>query len=232
LIQIVISAINIPFKKNPPSQAIYGGAGLVLIATGFFFPYLEGGYPWCADVAFIAGGIILLGIALRQQILIFAQQKTIVLVISFIVSLVLFYFGTLFRGDSLDLSLMCSSRYGNKFWFIYNSIFGSLVVLTFSMILCRIAREGARPFSVSAVTYIGQRTMGIFLLHKNLLAMLIMPVAKKIFPAETPILLVVFAASCVALAISMILCKIIERHVPQILGQFPNEYKNEKQAVK
>lgn len=232
LIQIVISAVNIPFKKNPPNQAIYGVSGLVMIATGLFLPYIEGGYLWCADVAFVAGGIILLGISLRRQILIFAQQKTLVLVLSFIVSLVLFYFGTVFRGDALDLSLMCGSRYGNKFWFLYTSLFGSFTVLAFSMILCRIAREGARPFSVSAVTYIGQRTMGIFLIHKNFLAMLIMPFAKKIFPEETPILLIVFAASCVALIISIILCKIIERYMPQLLGQFPNEYKNENHPAK
>ena len=228
LIQVVITALNILFKKNPPNQAVYGISGFVLIAIGFLLPYIEGGYPWCADVAFVAGGVILLGIALRQQILVFAQQKTLVLVLACIVSLVLFYFGTVFRGDALDLSLMCGSRYGNKFWFLYNSLFGSLAVLSFSMILCRIAREGARPFSVSAVTYIGQRTLGIFLIHKNFLAMLIMPAAKKIFPADTPILLIVFAASCVALAISMVLCKIIERYMPSLLGQFPNEYRNEK----
>lgn len=210
--------------KNSVLTPCFVLSGVVMNLIAFLLPHIEGGYPWCADVAFMAAGWILFGIAFRLQVLIFAQQRTSVLILSFIASLVLFYFGTIFRGDSLDLSLMCNGVYGNKFWFIYNSVFGSLVVLIFSMLICRVARESAHPFSVDAITYIGKRTLGIFLIHKNILWLLLMPLANAIFPENTNALLIAFIASVFALGLSILGCMVIEKYIPQLLGQFPREY--------
>ena len=123
------------------------------------------------------------------------------------------------RGDALELSLMCGSEYGNLFWFLLNSAAGTMAVLSLSMLLLRLAREGARPFSTAAVSYIGQHTLGIFLLHKNMLQMLILPWIRGWIAG--PELLTAFLGSCAALACSMLLCALIERYVPQLLGQFP-----------
>ena len=113
----------------------------------------------------------------------------------------------------------CAGEYGNPFWFLFNSAAGTAAVLSLSMLLLRLAREGARPFSTAAVSYIGQHTLGIFLLHKNMLQMLILPwISSRI---SGPALLTAFLGSCAALACSILLCAVIERYVPQLLGQFP-----------
>ena len=177
------------------------------------------GYPWCLDVAFVAAGFILSGIALWETVLVFAQETELKLSALFAVSLVVFYLGTAARGDALELSLMCAGIYGDIFWFMLNSISGSVLVISFCMILARIAREGVRPFSLWAVRSIGIHTMGIFLIHKNLLYQLILPWIRSFIPGME--FFTAFLGSCVALAISLGLCLLIERYVPQLLGQFP-----------
>ena len=127
--------------------------------------------------------------------------------------------GTILRGDALELSLMCGSVYGNIFWFLLNSVSGSLLVLGVSMLVFRLSREGARPFSTFAITYTGQHTMGIFLLHKN---MQLDPIIPWIHTwLSGPQLLVACVATCISFAASMLLCAVIEKYAPQLLGQFP-----------
>lgn len=63
-------------------------------------PRLEQGYPWCLNVAFVAAGIIFLGIALRKPLLIFAVQKGSVLLATFVASLVGLFLGTVARQIS------------------------------------------------------------------------------------------------------------------------------------
>ncbi|MBQ8094253.1 MAG: acyltransferase family protein [Clostridia bacterium] len=196
-----------------------GICAVPLFVVGFLFPKLQNGYPWCFNVAFVAAGFIMLGVAFRTPILILAQQEGWVLGAVFAGSLGLLLGGTVLRGDALELSLMCGSEYGNIFWFLLNSVSGTMSVLSASMLLQRLAREGSQPFSTAAVSYIGQHTLGIFLLHKNMLQMLILPWIRSWLPG--PDLLTAFVGSCVALAGSMVLCTAIERYVPQLLGQFP-----------
>ena len=80
-------------------------AAIPMFLIGFLCPKLKMGYPWCLDVAFVAAGFILLGIALWEPILVFAQETELKLGAMFAVSLVVFYLGTAARGDALDLSL-------------------------------------------------------------------------------------------------------------------------------
>ena len=52
-----------------------------------------------------------------------------------------------------------------------------------------------------------------------MLQMLILPwISSRI---SGPALLTAFLGSCAALACSILLCAVIERYVPQLLGQFP-----------
>ncbi|MBQ9197519.1 MAG: acyltransferase family protein [Clostridia bacterium] len=217
LTQIVFSLLDQTGVQNMARAC--GICAVPLFAVGFLLPTIQNGYPWCADVAFVAAGFILLGVALRKPLLILAQQKAWVLGAVFAGSLALLLVGTVLRGDALELSLMCGSEYGNLFWFLLNSAAGTMAVLALSMLLQRLAREGARPFSTAAVSYIGQHTLGIFLLHKNMLQMLILPWLRGWIAG--PELLTAFLGSCIALAGSILLCAVIERYVPQLLGQFP-----------
>ena len=198
---------------------ILGILAIPMFAVGFLLPKLEGGYPWCLDVSFVAAGFILAGIALRKRILILAQAKGWILCAVTAAAAAALICGTILRGDALELSLMCGSIYGNIFWFLMNSMSGTLLVLLVSMLVFRLSREGARPFSTFAITYTGQHTMGIYLLHKNMQLDLIIPWIHTWLPG--PQLLVACIATCISFAASMLLCAVIEKYVPQLLGQFP-----------
>ncbi len=207
-------------RANPKNlNATLGLIAIPMFAVGFLLPKLDGGYPWCLDISFIASGFILLGIALRQNILIFAQSKTWMLAISTAAAAAILACGTILRGDALELCLMCRSDYGNIFWFMLNSFSGSALVLGMSSLLFRASREGRITFSTTAITYVGQHTLGIFLLHKNLQLDLIIPWIHTWLAG--PQLLVACISTCLSFAGALLLCAIIERFVPQLLGQFP-----------
>ena len=216
LVQIMTTVLISFGESKIPLKC--GICAVPMFAIGFLLPSLEGGYPWCLDVAFVASGFILLGIAFRYQILVLAQAKTWVLITSFLGSLLVFMIGTVLRGDSLDLSLMCAAGYGNVFWFMLNSASGTMVVMLLSMLLIRVAREGWHTFSVNIISFIGQNTLGIFLLHKNLLQGLILPWVQSFITGNAAAVII---ASILALIASMALCIPIKYYIPQLLGQFP-----------
>lgn len=67
--------------------------------------------------------------------------------------------------------------------------------------------------------YVGQHTLGIYLLHKNFLWEIAMPFAKNLMPGYPELV------PALAFVLAAIMCLIIERFVPQLLGQFP-KYEN------
>lgn len=223
IVQIVINIAELFKAKSVPLCC--GIAALPILAAGLLIPHAENGVFWCADIALTASAFILLGIAVRKFYLIMAQQKAVWLVTAFIGGTALFCLGTVFRGDALELSLMCKGDYGNILWFLFNSVFGSVSVLSLSMLLSRISRESARPFRLDAVTYIGRQTMGIYLLHKPFLQQIIMPWLSGILPEECPQLVAALLGSIAALIFSIVMCVVIGRFIPQLLGKFPpNEW--------
>lgn len=223
IVQIVVNIAEYAKAKSVPRWC--GIAALLLTAVGFLLPHSENGVVWCADVAFVASGFVLFGIAVRKAYLIMAQQKTLWLILSFVGSTLLFGAGTVLRGDALALSLMCKGEYGNLFWFVYNSVFGSVSVLTLSMLLSRLSRESVQPFRIGAVTYVGQQTMGIYLLHKPFLQQVIIPALSGIFPGDFPFLGIALIGSILGMVFSVVMCYVIGKFIPQLLGRFPrNEW--------
>lgn len=209
----------VSLAKAKRTETALGFLAAPMFAVGFLLPRIGNGYPWCLDVSFVAAGFVLLGIALRQRILILAQAKGWVLCAITISAAALLACGTILRGDALELCLMCAGDYGNIFWFLLNAMSGSLLVLGVSMLLFRISRESILPFSTSPVTYVGKHTMGTFLLHKNLQLDLVIPWIHTWLSG--PQLLVACIATCISFAASLLLCTVIDRHIPQLLGRFP-----------
>ena len=70
--------------------------------------------------------------------------------------------------------------------------------------------------------------MGIYLVHKNMLQELFMPLVKNVMPENTPLLLTAVTASVITLIASVTVCAVIGRYVPQMLGKFP---RNENQTM-
>jgi surface polysaccharide O-acyltransferase-like enzyme len=217
IVQLIVSLVGMREEGSP--RLAYGISALPLFVIGLLLPHPAQGLPWCVDVAFVAAGFILFGMALRRILLVFAVQTEQVLVATLGASLAGLCLGTIVRGDALELMRMCVGEYGSILWFFANSACGTMVVLVGSMLLIRLAREGSHPFSLGAVTFIGMHTMGIFLLHKPLLQEVLMPLFSSLI--HGPELLVVIIVSVCALALSMLLCVVIERYIPELLGQFP-----------
>ena len=215
--QVIMNILSLAKCKN--MNLWFGILAVPMFAIGFLLPKIKIGYPWCLNVSFVAAGFILLGIAIRQQVLILAQSKAWILFLITVVSGVMLICGTALRGDALELSLMCAGDYGNVLWFLYNSVSGTAFILGISMLIFRISREGAILFRTAAITYVGQHTLGIFLLHKNIQLDLIIPWIHTWL--EGPQLLVACIATCISFATALLLCAIIEKFVPQLLGQFP-----------
>ena len=226
--QILVDLVDVATGES--NKIILGLLALPMFAVGFLLPRIDGGYPWCLDISFVATGFILLGIALRQQILIFAQSQGWLLSAFTAAAALILFCGTILRGDALELSLMCKSDYGNLFWFMLNAISGSAFVIGISMLLFRVSKEGAWPFSTAAITYVGRHTLGIFLLHKNFQLELVIPWIHTWLAG--PQLLVACIATCISFVASLLMCSIIEKYVPQLLGQFPRYPIQEEMQIK
>ena len=193
-----------------------------MMAVGFLLPHSEAGYLWCIDVAFTASGFILLGAAFRIPLLILAQQRLSVLFMLLAGSAVVFCAGTFWRADSLGLMIMCAAEYVNVFWFLVNSVSGSMIVLVVSMILTQVAHDSPSTLRLDAVTwYIGRRTLGIFLLHKNFLLEVVMPFVRGVVPESWPVVVPALIGACIAMVFAVVMCLVIDRYVPQLLGKFP-----------
>ena len=138
-----------------------------------------------------------------------------------VVSAVVFCMGTFGRADALGFMLMCDAQYVNEFWFIVNSVAGSMIVLTASMMLTQTALDSPSTLRLDAVRYIGLRTLGIFLLHNNFLLEVVMPFVKGIVPEYWPVVVPALIGACIAMMFAVVMCLLIDRYVPQLLGKFP-----------
>lgn len=213
--------VNILSKiKNANKNAIYISAALITILVGYIIPHPEGGFLWCADISVLAAGFILLGIGIKELYIIGAQQKNVFLVGAFAVSLGLFLLCTVGRADSLYLSMMCKSDNGNIFWFMATSLLGSAAVLSLAWIIFRVSRESVFQFNTKLITFVGTHTLGIYLLHKPFLQEIAVPLVNDCLTG-CPFEIVAIIASIIALIYSIILCAVIEKYIPQLLGQFP-----------
>lgn len=213
--------VNVITKiKTEKTNVLYIVAGLITIIVGLVIPHPEGGCFWCADISVLAAGFILLGIGIKELYIIGAQQKNVFLVGAFVISLGLFLLCTVGRADDLYLSLMCKADNGNIFWFMIVSLLGSAAVLSMAWIIFRISRESNLKFDTKFITFIGTHTLGIYLLHKPFLQEIAVPLVSRCL-AGCPFEVVALLASILALIYSIVLCAVIEKYIPQLLGQFP-----------
>lgn len=216
-VQLIISLIGKISEKN--MHILCGAAAIVMFTIGILLPHPKTGLPWCCDVAFVAAAFILAGVALRNSLIILSQQKIRWLFLIFAASVVILYLGTVFRLEDLGLTNMCYGDYRNIFWYVMNSASGSMTILSLSMIISLLSRESEHPFSTAVFDFIGKRTLGLFLIHKPILWTVLMPLLTKFFP-NLGVFPTSVIATAIVLPISCGLCYVIEKYVPQLLGQF------------
>lgn len=113
--------------------------------------------------------------------------------------------------------LMANAIYGNYFIFVFTAILGCLSVLTVSMIMvkCRL--------DYKCITFVGQNTLGIFLVHKPFVEL-----GRKLtvfcgFDYNNLMIALIIAFA--SLLFSLIAIRIIDNYVPVFLGYSTSKYK-------
>ena len=133
---------------------------IVFVVISYFFPHhSKYGMFWGVDIAFMACAFMLVGNLFFLQIKKLSRQKMHWKVVTFFIFC--FLFCSLFRYSTTSKGcvLMCDAMYGNYGMFLLNALTGSGMVLTLAMLIDNIHRK-------SFLMFVGQNTLGIFLVHK------------------------------------------------------------------
>ena len=218
LVQGVIT-LMVRIDNRRPAYLIPAAVCLVI---GVLFPRLEIGYPWCFDIAFVACGCILLGIAVRNGLVELSVQKGWVLIAMLAVSTFLYVLTVLLAGDQFTVLLMAKGEYGNPFLSLILALLGGFAILALSMILKRMANEWIHGMSIQPMIYLGQHTMGVFLLHKPMLQSVFMPAFGKLFGGG-PDMVIRLLSVIASILVSLWLSQLISYYIPELVGIFSKD---------
>lgn len=229
LICFFLARVLVQLVFNMLSHTPYGGQRLfylipagVCVVIAALFPNTELGYPWCLDVAFAAAGCLFLGVAVRDGMIRLSVQKGWVLCGLLAGSVMLYWFLVRMLGENFGMLLMCGGIYGNSFFTVPLALLGGFAVMVLSMLLKRMADEWIPKVNLKSMIYLGQHTMGVFLLHKPMLQQIFVPAFRELLSGG-PDIMVRLLATVAALIISMWLCRLIEYYIPELVGIFSKD---------
>lgn len=194
-----------------------------MFLTGIFLPKISIGYPWCLDVAFVASSCILLGVILKNQCIGLGVQKLSLLFGLMVLSIVIFTGSILISGDSFTNMMMCKAQYGTGAWPIVRAITGSITVLVLSMIIRQFSEYIHNDKVVWVLVYIGQYTMGIFILHKPFMQEVVLPYMTSWFASVMSTTLIRFISAVISMAATLPVCNVIRHYVPELIGIFSKD---------
>lgn len=188
---------------------IIGASASVFLLLAFIIPHnAKYGAPFGCDIALVATAMLLLGHILRHFLDCLKKASYIIPVL--LISLAVFCICVQFSTSNVGYVLMANAEYGNPLWFLLNAISGSLFVIALSFGIAQL------PIHKKMLLYIGQRTLGIFVVHKPIVE-LGRKIATKIgLDYNHPIALV--SITLCTLIISVITVYLIEKIIPEIIG--------------
>ena len=220
LAQLVISAMTGLGAGGRRTACLLPAA--LCLAVGFLLPEIENGYPWCLDVAFTATGCILLGVALRDRVLRLQACRGWVLAALLIGACGLYGALAALSGERFGVMMMCRGAYGNPFLAVAFAGLGGFAVIVLSVLLKRLADEWIPRVELKPLVYLGQHTMGVFLLHKPMLQNVFLPFFTNLLSGG-PDILVRLLATFASLLVSVWLCRLIEHYIPELVGIFSKD---------
>ena len=206
ILDIILSKLSIrkSFKENI-------SLGLFLL-IGFSIPHLRTfGYPWGADIAFVAAAFLKIGQLLCDKFKRIKELDKGMIIMCLVCMLITFSFTFKYSMSSETIKhiLMANAMYGNPIIFLFNAITGSFIVLFLSLLLDRF------NFKNRYILNVGKNTLGIFLVHKP-----IIEVSHRFYNflgvAPNGLFLTVLT-SCIVVVISMFVICIINKCVPALL---------------
>lgn len=184
------------------------GISMILFAVaGILMPhYAKFGDPFGTDIVFISAAFMLSG----HFTAVLFHDKTgaswLKLIIILLVSLGVFLLTLPMNTTETGYVLMANAIYGNNLLFFVTAAAGSLLVICIARML-ELLNAGRYP-----VLYIGQNTLGIFIIHKPIVELF-----KKICTKQDidyNFLPVCLAVSAAALLISVFIVFLIKRYLP------------------
>ena len=127
---------------------------------------------------------------------------------AFILNTALFIILVRYSTSSVGYVLMANAIYGNVFIFFLCALFGSGMVMALSRLTAGKYTSWLQP--------VGQKTMGIFLVHKPIVELWRSIVTMLGFSYDNPFFTVVITAA--TLAVSYIIVTIIKMIIPEMVG--------------
>lgn len=213
--------------KSGKNWAI-GIAAVLFFLVGLLLPHPHPstgtfiGYPFGFDISLVAAGYILVGYLLLPVVKMIKDANIMISIMGVLISLGILMCGTVLRADSLGLSAMAFNNYGSIPFMFINAFSGSAVIIFLSIILYQCSGWESRLFNKDILLFIGQNTIGIYLLHKNFMQEVVMALFTKWGWTE-PQALVAFVSATITLIVACVAVKIINRYVPQLMGRFPSD---------
>lgn len=195
----------------------YAIAIIIIFIIGMVFPHFHKlGNLWGIDIAFVAAFFMLLAKSFRPFFDKMAEHLKLSSTVFFL-CIVIFTIILPLNHTDVGYVLMANAIYGNHFIFVFTAIVGCLSVLAASMVMvkCRL--------DYKCITFVGQNTLGIFLVHKPFVEL-----GRKLalfcgFDYNNLIIALIIAFA--SLLFSLIVIRIIDNYVPVFLGYSTSKYK-------
>lgn len=206
--------------KLPPRTLILLAVPL-LFALGFGLPHhnavgSDWGNFWQCDIGLMAAAYMLVGALIRPLCDRLANEKLGWITLAFALSTAAFAAGFLLERPLLtagrDMTmLMCNAEYGPWAWCLANALTGSVMTLAFAMLVARIWPKNR------AFLFVGANTMGVYLIHKPLLAELLQLSTRCGLPAND--LPTALPATCAAFLVSLAIVTFFLKAAPSVFGK-------------
>lgn len=203
------------FKWNPRISAIV--CTFLFFILGMVLPHNNTGdgigMPWGFDIAFVASAFMFLGYLGRPYLEKLVECENLVKLLIAVTSLILLLIGIHFAhySEAYPFMLMANAEFGSPILCMINGLTGSLMVIMIAQIANHFLKHR------SWILYIGQNTMGIYLIHKTFLQGLYNKTIN--FAPGTPYLIRAAIVSCIAIIFSIFLMGILSKYIAEILGR-------------
>ena len=104
----------------------------------------------------------------------------------------------------------------------FSLVFGRFRQVLPSSVLYMMADEWLPMADLKPLVYLGQNTIGVFLLHKVMLQSFFIPLLESAM-TSAPMVLVRCIAAVIAILVSIVLCWVIELYIPELMGVFSKD---------
>lgn len=211
------------FRWN--TRTVMLAAAAIFYIVGMVIPHNNSadglGMPWGFDIAFAAAAFMLIGTLSRPLLEKLATLNNWAKLGIAAGCLGLLMLGTYFADYSAQehpFMLMANAEYGSPVLCLVNGLTGSLMVILLAQIISSFFHT--KNWALYAwLLYIGQSTMGIYLIHKPFLQGLYNRTL-GIAP-DMPYLIRAIILACIAIAFSLLLITLLSKYSGEILGQLP-----------